>query len=70
MLPYVVLFAALLFFVIRGQGWLDEIADRQKERMKKPARIERGKTNGVEEARRLEVYKRFLENEEDPPDET
>ncbi len=69
MLPYVVLIAGVLFFVIRGLGWLDEFADRQNQRVKGSSRRARGIASSNEEARRLEVYKRFLNGKEDPPDE-
>jgi hypothetical protein len=29
MLPYIVLVAAAVFFIIRGIGWLDDLADRR-----------------------------------------
>jgi hypothetical protein len=69
MLPYIVIFAAILFFVIRGLGWLDEFADWQNQRGRGTSRRVRGKAASNEEARRLEVYKQFLERKEEPPDE-
>ena len=67
MLPYLVIFAAILYFVFRGMGWIDELAERRS----KPRRPSQGmrRLQAEEEARRLEVYKQFLEGDSDPPDE-
>ncbi len=69
MLPYIVIFAAFLFFALRGMGWLDELADRQSRGSRKPSPKVQGILQDQEEARRLEVYKQFLEGDADPPDE-
>ena len=69
MLPYIVIFAAILYFVLRGLGWIDELAARRSRMPRDRSPVARGIQQAQEEARRLEVYKQFLEGDADAPDE-
>ena len=69
MLPYIVIFAAILYFLLRGLGWIDEFADRRSRKPRERSPGPRAIQQAQEEARRLEVYKQFLEGDSDPPDE-
>ena len=69
MLPYIVIFAAILYFVVRSLGWIDELAARRSMKPRERAPGVRAIQQSQEEARRLEVYKQFLEGDADPPDE-
>jgi hypothetical protein len=69
MLPYIVIFAAILYFVLRGLGWIDELAVRRSRRPREQSSGARRIQQAQEEARRLEVYKQFLEGDADPPEE-
>jgi hypothetical protein len=73
-LPWVVIGAAILFFVLKASGALDLLADYGRDRPETKQRwgrklLENAKDD-PELNRRLEVFKDFLDDQSDPEDQT
>jgi hypothetical protein len=69
MLPLLALTSAVLFFVLLRTGVLDELPERLGGKRSWPKRRARrllSDQKQVEEAKRLEVFKDFLEGEGEP----
>lgn len=70
MLPYIVFVAAAIFFIVRGVGLLDDLADRRSAAHKDSGpwhEIEHPATN---DDRRLEVFREFLDPDRDQEDKS
>jgi hypothetical protein len=68
MLPYIVLVAAAIYFIIQGIGWLDELAERRSSEGGKGPWQE-VKPSGALNDKRLEVFREFLDpddNDQNP----
>ena len=70
MLPYIVIILAVIYFVVKGTGFLDEFAKSQRAQddpEEKPGwRLLERMRNDSDMNRRLEVFKDFLgDNNED-----
>lgn len=69
MLPLLALTSAALFFILLRAGVLDELPERLGRKRNWPRRKTRrllSDQKQVEEAKRLEVFKDFLEGEGEP----
>jgi hypothetical protein len=68
MLPYIVLVAAAVFFIIRGIGWLDDLADRRGAAQKSSSPWQEVEPSATSDDRRLEVFREFLDPDRDHED--
>ena len=68
MLPYIVLVAAAIYFVIQGIGWLDELADRRSSAERK-GHWEEVEPSGALGDKRLEVFREFLDPDDEDQDQ-
>lgn len=74
LLPWVVIGAAILFFILKASGVLDRLADlgQDQPETKKhwSQKLLESAKDDPELNRRLEVFKDFLDNQSDPEDPT
>jgi hypothetical protein len=68
MLPYVVLVAAALYFIVKGTGWLDDLADRRRSSVGSSPWQEIKRPEAVED-QRLEVFRQYLDPDSEEEDE-
>jgi hypothetical protein len=72
LLPWVVIGAAILFFVLKASGVLDLLADLSQDRPETKQHWSRKLLESAKDDpelnRRLEVFKDFLDNQSDPED--
>jgi len=62
MLPYIALGAALVYFILQGLGWLDELAARRSAPGGK-GRWEEIKRPKATDEKRLEVFREFFDSD-------
>ncbi|MEJ2011459.1 MAG: hypothetical protein P8X64_04455 [Anaerolineales bacterium] len=67
MLPYIVLAAAVIYFIIQGLGWLDDLADRQERHGRSGPWQEITPPEQTQD-KRLEVFRQFLESDDGEAD--
>jgi hypothetical protein len=69
MLPYIVITAAIVFFLLKRSGIFDDLraqdGDRGNTRRRWGKRIQRELEQDPELNQRLEVFKDFLDNQQD-----
>ncbi len=69
MLPYIVIVAAILFFLLKLSGIIDELGTRDADGVSRRRKWGRRLIEEIEEDpelnQRLEVFKDFLENQQD-----
>ena len=68
MLPYIALGAALIYFVLRGLGWLDDLGARRSGPGGKDRWEEIKRPQGPDE-KRLEVFREFFDSDSGGDDE-
>jgi len=68
MLPYIVLVAAALYFIVKGTGWLDELADRRRSSVGTSSWQEIKRPDPIED-KRLEVFRQYLDPDSEEGDE-
>jgi hypothetical protein len=68
MLPYIVLAAAAIYFILQGMGWLDDLADRRgREGGSGP--WQEITPPGEAQNNRLEVFRQFLDSTDGDDDQ-
>lgn len=68
MLPYIVIIAAIVFFLLKRSGFFESLRtrdDKQKTRRQWGQRLMRELEQDPELNKRLEVFKDFLEDQQD-----
>jgi hypothetical protein len=69
MLPYIVITAAIIFFLLQRSGLFDELRRREQDpeshRRRWGKRVQRELEQDPEVNQRLEVFKDFLDREQD-----
>jgi hypothetical protein len=69
MLPYIVITAAIIFFLLQRSGLFEELRRRDRDvdrpRRRREERVQRKLDHDPEVNQRLEVFKDFLEREQD-----